>query len=82
MNTIQIQRGSALIEALATATATVLLKLLTSLRINIVLAAVALVSLMCWLISDGQAGNATWCIAWILHFALMSAIDIKKGGVQ
>ena len=83
MNTIQIQRGSALIEALATATATVLLKLLTSLRVNIVLAAVALVSLMCWLISDGQAGKpATWCIAWILHFALMSAIDIKKGGVR
>ena len=70
-------------EALATATATVLLKLLTSLRINIALAVVALVSLMCWLISDGQAGKpATWCIAWILHFALMSAIDIKKGGVR
>ena len=70
-------------EALATATATVLLKLLTSLRVNIVLAAVALVSLFAWLISDGQAGDpATWCIAWVLHFALMSAIEIRKGGVR
>ena len=70
-------------EALATATATVLLKLLTSLRINIALAAVALVSLMCWLISDGQAGKpATWCCAWVLHFAAMSSIDIRKGGVK
>ena len=82
-NTIQIQRVSALIEALATATATVLLKLLTSLRVNILLATVALVSLMCWLISDGLAGKpTTWCIVWVLHFALMSAIDIKKGGVR
>ena len=80
--TIQINRESAPMEALATAAAQMLLKLLTSLRVNIVLAAVALVSLMCWLISDGQAGNATWCIVWILHFALMSAIDIKKGGVR
>lgn len=80
--TIQIQHRRVRYEALATATANVLLKLLTSLRINIALAVVALVSLMCWLISDGQAGNATWCIVWILHFALISAIDIKKGGVK
>ena len=70
-------------EALATATATVLLKLLTSIKVNTVLAAVALVSLMCWLVSDGLAGDpATWCIAWVLHFALMSSIDIRKGGVR
>ena len=82
--TIQIQRGSALIEALATATATVLLKLLTSLRINIALAVVALVSLMCWLLSDGFYAReaATWCCAWVLHFAAMSSIDIRKGGVK
>ena len=53
-----------------------------SLGLSDALAVVALVSLMCWLISDGQAGNATWCIVWILHFALISAIDIKKGGVK
>lgn len=69
--------------ALATATATVLLKLLTSLRINIALAAVALVSLLCWLISDDYSREAvTWITAWVLHFAVMSSLDIKKGGVQ
>ena len=67
---------------LATAAVKALLKFLTSQSINTLLALCAFISLMCWLISDGQAGNATWCIVWILHFALMSAIDIKKGGVQ
>ena len=70
-------------EALATAAVKVLLELLTSIKVNTVLGAVALVSLLCWLISDGLAGRpATWCIAWVLHFALMSAIDIRKGGVR
>ena len=70
-------------EALATAAVKVLLELLTSIKVNTVLGAVALVSLLCWLVSDGLAGSpATWCIAWVLHFALMSAIDIRKGGVR
>lgn len=80
-NTVQIQSRGEQYEALATALGHIVLKFLT-LQVNILLAAVALVCLMCWLISDGQAGNATWCIVWILHFALMSAIDIKKGGVR
>ena len=67
---------------LATAAVKALLKFLTSQSINTLLALCAFISLMCWLISDGQAGNATWCIVWILHFALMSAIDIRKGGVR
>lgn len=67
---------------LATAAVKALLKFLTSQSINTLLALCAFISVMCWLLSDGQAGNATWCIVWILHFALMSAIDIKKGGVR
>ena len=83
MNTIQINRESAPIGALATAAVQMLLKFLTSQSINTLLALCAFISLMCWLISDGQAGDpATWCIAWVLHFALISAIDIKKGGDQ
>lgn len=85
MNTIQINRESAPIEALATAAAKALLeftRVAISATVNTVLAAVALVSLLCWLISDGQAGGATWCIVWVLHFALMSGIDIRKGGVK
>ena len=81
--TYQINRESAPMEALATAAAKALLELLTSIKVNTVLAAVALVSLLCWLVSDGLAGDpATWCIAWILHFAAMSSIDIKKGGAE
>lgn len=81
--TIQINRESAPIEALATAAVQMLLKLLTSQSINTLLALCAFISLMCWLISDGHAGDpATWCIAWVLHFAIMSAIDIAKGGAE
>ena len=84
MEEISLKRSERVpIEALATATAKMLLEFLTSMRVNIVLATVALLSLMCWLISDGQAGDpATWCIAWVLHFAAMSSIDIRKGGVK
>lgn len=82
-NTIQINRGSAPIEALATAAVQMLLKFLTSQSINTLLALCAFISLMCWLISDGHAGDpATWCIAWVLHFAAMSSIDIRKGGAE
>lgn len=81
--TYQINRESAPIEALATAAVKMLLKFLTSQSINTLLALCAFISLMCWLISDGQAGNpAPWCIAWVLHFAAMSSIDIRKGGVK
>ena len=84
MNTsIQINRESAPIGALATAAVQMLLKFLTSQSINTLLALCAFISLMCWLISDGQAGNpAPWCCAWVLHFAAMSSIDIRKGGVK
>lgn len=83
--TYQINRESAPIEALATAAAKALLtfaKIAISSSVNTLLAAVALVSLLCWLLSDGQAGGATWCILWVLHFAIMSGIDIRKGGVR
>ena len=81
--TYQIKRESAPIEALATAAVQMLLKFLTSQSINTLLALCAFISLMCWLISDGLAGNpAPWCIAWVLHFAAMSSIDIRKGGVK
>ncbi len=81
--TIQIQHRRVRYEALATAAVQMLLKFLTSQSINTLLALCAFISLMCWLISDGHAGDpATWCIAWVLHFALISAIDIKKGGVK
>lgn len=84
MNTsIQINRESAPIGALATAAVQMLLKFLTSQSINTLLALCAFISLMCWLISDGHAGDsATWCFAWVLHFAAMSSIDIRKGGAE
>jgi hypothetical protein len=70
-------------EALATAAVKALLKFLTSQSINTLLALCAFISLMCWLISDGHAGDpATWCCAWVLHFAAMSSIDIRKGGAE
>ena len=81
--TIQIQHRRVRYEALATAAVQMLLKFLTSQSINTLLALCAFISLMCWLISDGQAGNpAPWCCAWVLHFAAMSSIDIRKGGVK
>lgn len=84
--TYQINRESAPIEALATAAAKALLtfaKIAISTSVNTLLALVAVMQLFAWILSDGQAGNpAPWCIAWVLHFALISAIDIKKGGVK
>lgn len=84
MNTIQINRESAPIGALATAAVQMLLKFLTSQSINTLLAFCAFISLMCWLLSDGFYAReaATWCCAWVLHFAAMSSIDIRKGGVK
>ncbi len=73
-------------EALATAAAKALLKFAKnaiSTSVNTLLAMMAMMQLFVWILSDGQAGDpATWCITWVLHFALMSAFDIKKGGVK
>ena len=85
-NTIQIQSRGEQYEALATAAAKALLtfaKIAISSSVNTLLALVAVMQLFAWILSDGQAGNpAPWCTAWVLHFALMSALDIRKGGVQ
>ena len=80
--TIQQERAS--MGTLATAAVKALLKFLTSQSINTLLALCAFISLMCWLLSDGFYAReaATWCIAWVLHFAAMSSIDIRKGGVK
>ena len=79
--TIQIKRESAptaAVKALLT-----FAKIAISSSVNTLLALVAVMQLFAWILSDGQAGNpAPWCIAWVLHFALMSAIDIRKGGVR
>lgn len=82
--TYQINRESAPIEALATAAVQMLLKFLTSQSINTLLALCAFISVMCWLLSDGFYAReaATWCCAWVLHFAAMSSIDIRKGGAE
>lgn len=84
--TYQINRESVPIEALATAAAKALLtfaKIAISTSVNTLLALVAVLHLFAWILSEGQAGSpAPWCTAWVLHFALISAIDIKKGGVK
>ena len=81
MESISLKTSSP-ITAMTTAAVKVLLALLTSSKVNIALLAVAMTSLMGWLISDGQVGDpASWGIAWVTHFALMSAMDIiRKGG--
>ena len=83
VNTIQIRQERVPMVALATAAVKVLLKFLTSTGINTVLALCAFISVMCWLLSDGFYAReaAAWCCAWVLHFAAMSSIDIRKGGV-
>lgn len=67
--------------AMTTAAVQVLLKFLTSLTVDCCLAAAALVCVILWTISEtyvNQAACAT--ILWVLHFAAMSAIDIRKKG--
>lgn len=70
--------------AMTTAAVKVLLAFLSSLKVNSWLAAVALLALMGWLITEQLSTVAIFAIvAWISHFAAMSAIDIhRKGGVQ
>lgn len=81
-NTIQINRESEGYEALATALGHIVLKFLT-LQVNILLAAVALVSLLSWLITGQHTTVAIFAtVVWVCHFAIMSAIDIAKGGDQ
>ena len=83
MNTsIQIQSRGESYEALATALGHIVLKFLT-LQVNILLAAVALVCLLSWLITGQHTTVAIFAtVAWVCHFAIMSAIDIAKGGDQ
>lgn len=82
--TIQINRESAPIEALATAAAKALLtfaKIAISSSVNILLALVAVVCLFCWLISGQHtAMTAMATLAWVLHLAVTLTIDIAKGG--
>lgn len=81
-NTIQINRESAPIEALATALGHVVLKLFTT-RINILPASIALVCLFCWLISGQHTTmTAMAVLAWVLHLSVTLIIDIAKGGDQ
>ena len=68
--------------AMTTAAVKVLLVFLTSLKVNSWMAAVALLTLPGWLITEDHSTVAIYAIvAWISHFAAMSAIDIhRKGG--
>lgn len=77
-----MNQTSAPMEALTTAAVKVLLAFLTSLKVNSWLAAVALLALMGWLITEHHSTVAVIAIvAWTSHFAALSAIDIhRKGG--
>ena len=83
MNTsIQIQSRGERDEALATALGQAMLKFLT-LQVNILLAAVALVCLFSWLITEQHTTVAIFAIvAWVFHLAVMLTIDIAKGGAE
>ena len=81
-NTIQINRESESYEALATALGHIVLKFLT-LQVNILLAAVALVCLFSWLITEQHSTVSIFAIvAWVFHLAVMLTIDIAKGGAE
>ena len=81
-NTVQIQSRGEQYEALATALGHIVLKFLT-LQVNIVLAAVALVCLFSWLITEQHSTVAIFAIvAWVFHLAVMLTIDIAKGGAE
>lgn len=80
--TYQINRESAPIEALATALGHIVLKFLT-LQVNILLAAVALVYLFVYLISEQHMQVAIFAIvAWVLHLSVMLCVSIAKGGAE
>lgn len=81
-NTIQINRESESYEALATALGHIVLKFLT-LQVNILLAAVALVCLYYWLITEQHMTMTIMAIlAWAFHLAAMLTVDIAKGGAE
>lgn len=81
-NTIQITSRGEQYEALATALGHIVLKFLT-LKVNIVLAASALLCLFAYLISEQHMGvTIVAIIAWAMHLAIMLIIDIAKGGDQ
>lgn len=80
--TYQINRGEQY-EALARATAKMLLQFFTSLTANTCLAAVALVCLLSWLITELHTTVAFFAtVAWAFHLAVMLTIDIAKGGAE
>lgn len=83
MNTsIQIQSRGESYEALATALGHIVLKFLT-LQVNILLAAVALVCLLSWLITEQHTTVAIFAtVAWTFHLAVMISVDIAKGGAE
>ena len=68
--------------AMATAAAKVLLSFFTSFTADAILAAAAMITLGFSLLSETcMQGALTLVIAWTVHFAAMSAIDIfRKGG--
>lgn len=82
MKEISLNNQSSPVEAMTTAAVKALLQLLTSAKTNIFLLALALVTVILWMIDESlnvQAAAGT--TAWILHFASLSAIDIyRKGG--
>ena len=81
-NTIQIQSRGEQYEALATALGHIVLKFLT-LQVNILLAAVALVCLFVYLISEQHMDiTIVAIIAWVCHLAVMLCISIAKGGAE
>lgn len=81
-NTIQINRESESYEALATALGHVMLKFLT-IQVNILMAAVALVCLFSWLITEQHSTVSIFAIvAWVFHLAVMLTVDIAKGGAE
>lgn len=81
-NTVQIQSRGEQYEALATALGHIVLKFLT-LQVNILLAAVALVCLFSWLITEQHTTVAIFAIvAWVFHLAVMLTVDIAKGGAE
>ena len=79
---IQIQSRGESYEALATALGHIVLKFLT-LQVNILLAAVALVCLFSWLITEQHSTVSIFAIvAWVFHLAVMLTVDIAKGGAE
>ncbi len=67
---------------MATASTKVMLQFLTSLKVDCCLAAAALVCVILWMISETYVNPAACAtVLWVLHFAVMSSLDIaRKGG--